>query len=114
MDLFKEIAWDELVKLALAKLFEKFAFLSFWPVSAIVSWIVIHFTNILYVALDELVDLKMILFRNREAWENFSKASVVLMLKLDEFGKDSEEYKNAKANAKTTVSAFLRWDALRK
>lgn len=110
-NLFKEIVWDSIVKLAIKKIFlalPKWLGSAFF--SPIITYIVVEITDKIYEALKELVNLEVILFKNESAQKAFAKAHLSLKKIALEKGIESEEFKKEKEHAKETFAKLVRFD----
>lgn len=107
LDLFKELIWDAAVKMALEKLFAKVAFLAWGPFGAAITWIVEKYGDELYEIIHTYIDLKLIVFRNKELLARYADASVRLKLAAAG-GLDTPEFRKARDEDKIALSNFMR------
>lgn len=113
LDLFKDLAWDALVKAALKKFLMRSAFLSWGPVAAFVTHYVLKFSEELYEGLSLFVDVKAIAFRNGEFKDAFIKSSTKLMVIAKSAGIESIEFKEARVENRKSLSDLVRFDVAR-
>jgi len=112
-DLFKELVFDELVKLAIKKLISKFAFLGWGPIGILTNFAVTKFAEMLYENLEEYIEMRKIAFRNKKLEKEFNKKAVHLKLISRQFEVDSPEFLEAKNEAKKALSNIVMFDSAR-
>ena len=101
-DIFKEIVWDNFVTAALVSLK-----INVWPLNSIVRII----TDKFYEFFRTSFDIQTIAFLNSVHKAEFEKAVITLKVIGADYGPESENYKNAKENAKNALSKFVRYSA---
>lgn len=111
MDLFKDLIWDNLVEAAMIKLFVAFPFLNFWPVNAMIRYIVLELTDGLYIAIDQYIDTAMIPLKNEALKKEFGHEQVKLKIIAGGNGIDSKEFKDARIKSRDRLRDFLRTGA---
>lgn len=114
IDIFKELAWDVFVKATLKKIFMRSALLGWGPIAALLTHYVLKYSDELYKALHEVVDIKAIVFRNGEFKDAYDKSSVKLLIIAKSAGIDSIEFKEARDAHRKSLSDFVRYDVARK
>lgn len=108
MDYFKDLVYDNMVEAALAQLFVAFPFLNFWPVNAMIRYIVMELTDNLYIAIDQFIDTARIPIKNEALKKEFASAQVKLKIIEGGYGIESEEFKNARVENKDHLRRFIR------
>ena len=76
--LFKDLLWDNLIKLALSNLFAAVPFLGWGPVGWFVTYIVTKYSDQFYAVMEMHFDLQAIAFKNEELRLAYDSASVKL------------------------------------
>lgn len=112
-DAFKELLWDQIVSSALTKLFQRFAFLSWGPIQAAITWIVFKYADELYQAVKMYIKIELIIFKNKELQNKFAVASLNLKLVAQENGINSKEFKEGRDAHKKALEPFVRYDRVR-
>ena len=113
IDTFKEIVWDNLIKVALNALFTKIPWLNWGPFRWLVTYIVEKYTDELYVFFSTYINLKTIAFTNKEAEEIYDQDSVELYLIAKESGIDSQEYKDKREESKKSFQNVIQFGVAR-
>ena len=109
-DIFKDLIWDTLVKVALMKLFAAVPWLGWGPVGVLVGWIAGMLADALYEALRLAVDLQMITFKNEAHRRAFDDAGVKLKLIAKDKGIESPEFKEARVRHREALAVFVKFD----
>lgn len=109
MKLFKDLVLDQLVKAAIQRLFLAIPFLGWGPLGWMVTFIINKFVDFLYDELEIYIEIKKIIFKNNKLKKAFNQESIKLKVFAENFGKDSEEFKNAKENSKKVFSDFIHF-----
>lgn len=94
--LFKSAAWDTMRDLALGSLFAAVPMLDWWPVNAIVRWVIEKYTDELFVFFTELVNLAYVVLKNKSLQKMFTEFALELKGIAVEKGINSIEYKGAR------------------
>lgn len=68
------------------------------------------FADQLYAAVKLAIDLEVIAFKNEEHKKRFQAASSTLAIIAHDKGIESEDFKNARENARQALSVFVRFD----
>lgn len=110
MDYFKPLIYDNLVDLAIKKLFSLIPWLGWGPVGAVVSFIIQKFATELYKLIKEWIDLEKIAFRNQELKTAYVNASFALTAVASKYSPDSKEFKNERENHKKHLAALVLWN----
>ena len=94
-DLFKELIWDNLVPILMKWLISKVPFLSFGPLGALASWILMPILNELYSIVREHIDVARIIIRTSELQKKYAEASINFRKLAADQGEDSDAFKDA-------------------
>ena len=114
MDLFKILVWDSLIKAALASLFVALPFLNFWPVSWLINYVVITYSDILYAGLKEFIKIEAIALRNENIERQYNISSSTLKILGTRFGIESQEFTDARAKNVDTMDNLVKFEFARK
>lgn len=106
-DQFKELVWDAAVDAALAYLFG--TAMKVPVIGWLIKIVAYALTDRLYGGLRLGVDLAVIFGRNAAFKRTFDNAMVTLAILERDKGLESEDYKNAKINAKKAMAEFVRF-----
>lgn len=93
------------------KLFVAFPFLNFWPVNAMIRYIVLELTDGLYIAIDQWIDTAAIPIRNEKLKNEFGHEQVKLKIIARGRGIDSEEFKNERIESRDRLRKFMHTGA---
>lgn len=107
-ELFKGSVWDTLVDFGLSALFAEIPFLGLPVIRDLIKWVIHKFTNTLYTALTEILDLKYVVLKNLGLQKKFTEIALRLKGIAIEHGIDSEEFKNAREEHKKALAAKVR------
>lgn len=107
-EIFKNLIWDSLVKLALSRLFAAIPWLGWGPIGVLVGWIVGMFADQIYDALKLAVNMQVIVFRNEKLKAAYDKASVQLRIVAHDKGIESEEFRLEREKHKKALSELVR------
>ena len=107
-NIFKALIWDMLVRGAISKLVLKVPLLGWGPIGIILNHFVFKFTDIMYEAANDYVELEKIFIKNKAIESKFSEASFSLKSISLRYGQDSEEFKNARNKFKTELAIIAR------
>lgn len=110
---FKSLVWDQLVKLALSRLFAAVPLLGWGPIGWVVSWAVNWVATKIFDAVKLFIELEAIVFRNKQAQKEFETASIKLRLIAMGSGEGSPEFLAAREEHKSALSKFVRFDSAR-
>lgn len=113
-DLFKELIWHALVKAALQRLFALVPLLGWGPIGYVISFFAMKYADQLYDAVKLLIQIELIVFRNKETEKAFNTASVKLKIVARDKGLDSAEYKEARDEDKKSLSQMVMYDIARR
>lgn len=113
VDLFKTLVWDNLVGAALQWLFVTIPFLAWGPIGAVVTWIVMKFTDKFYAMVKLFISVELIVFRNLEFGKTYAAAQINLKQIAGEKGIDSQEFKDAHVKEKQALSNLVKFDPAR-
>jgi len=108
--LFKSFVWDAAAKYAVSQIFLAVPFLSLGPLAPIVTWVVTLIADKIYMAIEVVMDLQTIAFKNQAHKEAFDKASLRLKLVAQVKGIDSEEFRKERDAQKEKLSEFVRFN----
>lgn len=108
-DLFKSLVWDLILKAVIDAICAAVPLLAFPPVKWILSFLITKFTDQFYEAVKLQIDMQSIIIKNAEHLSAYNKASATLKIIAHDKGIDSEEFKNARENAKLALSKFVRF-----
>lgn len=109
LDTFKELVFDALVRLLISRIIALAGWLSFGPVSFIISQVVTYVANQLYELLRDQINFQYIMLRNDKFHAEYVKASLELQAAFDKLGKDSKEYRELRDAHKKALSEFVRY-----
>lgn len=109
-ELFKTLVWDALVKAALRKLFAAIPWLGWGPLGPVVTYLVVLFSDKLYEALSETIEMEWIAFRNDAHRRAFDKSASELQAIADGVGVDSPEFKEQREKALADLARFVRFN----
>lgn len=109
-DLFKDLVWDVLVDAELTALFVYVPALKIWPIGPIIKMVAHSFSDKIYSGVRLALDMQTVIFLNNKHYKEFSKATVTLKIIARDKGVDSDEYKNAKRNAKDALASFVHFN----
>ena len=109
-NLFKSLVWDNLVKTAISKVFIAVPFLALGPLGKLTSWLLTKFAKKLYLQFEEVVDLKHIVYLNKDLRKEFDRASVKLKILAREVGIESNEFKKARKEHEKQLAAFVHFN----
>ncbi len=107
IDTFKELVWDALIKAALQRLFDKFAFLAWGPIGVVVEYFVLKYADELYAALKEYLVLELIAFKNTQLHAKYVTAAINLRTMAHTYGVNSNEFKEARDADKKALANFV-------
>lgn len=107
-DLFKGSVWNPLLDLGLAALFAEFPYLNWWPLNQAIRYFAGKYTDVLYTALTEVINLKYVILKNLGMQQQFTTVALRLKGIALEKGIGSQEFKNAKEDAKKALSSKVR------
>ena len=107
-DIFKDLVWNALVKLAISKLFAAVPWLGWGPIGVIVGWIAGMLAEQLYDAMRMAVDLQLIAFKNDKLRKAFDGASVTLKIIAKDKGITSPEFQEARKAHREVLATFVR------
>jgi hypothetical protein len=108
-DLFRDLVWENAIQAGLAALFVEEPALAIWPLKQLIQQVVGMLQTRVYSSLRLAVDLQAIAFVNAKGQREFDAAAVTLKILERDFGPDSQQYKEARENAKAALSRFLRY-----
>lgn len=108
LDLFKDLIFDPLVKLAIGQIVGLAPFLSFGPVAFIVGQVVTYVAGKLYELLKDTINLEVILINNAAHHAAFVSASIDLKRIAQTKGIDSVEFNESREKHKIALAAFAR------
>lgn len=106
-DVFKDLVWGALVKLALQRLFVALPFLGWGPIGWIVGIVAGMVAEALYEVMREAVDLQVIAFRNSAARKEFDSAGVKLKIIARDHGIESPEFQEARDTYRDTLRKLV-------
>lgn len=109
--LFKDLAWDALIKFVFDKVVAQVPFLGWGPVGLITQFVINIVAGELYGAFAEFIDLKVIAFKNETLYSEYKNASLKLRAIAVSKGIDSPEYKAERELHKKALSSFIRYGA---
>jgi hypothetical protein len=109
--LFKELVWDNLIKIGLLALFADAPVFAIWPLRQIVTTLVSVLSEKLFSALKTVTDVTAIPLINSQHQRAFDAASVKLKIIAHDKGIDSDEFKKAREDAKVALAQFVRFSA---
>lgn len=112
LDAFKELAWDLVVRKALAKVLS-LPFLGWWPINEAVTWIVLRYSEELYALVKTFINTSLIIFRNRQFQESYAQASLHLKKTAMVYGIDSVEFRKARDDDKEALSRLVMFESAR-
>lgn len=112
-DLFKELVWHSLVKAALSRLFLAVPFLGWGPFGYVISYFAMKYADELYDAVKLLIEVEVIVFRNKEFEKSYNDASVKLHIIAKDKGIDSPEFRSARDEDKKRLSDLVRFNVAR-
>jgi hypothetical protein len=110
VDTFKILIWNNAVRLGLSKLFAAFPFLSWWPLSAVITHFAFKLTDFIYEETELFIDFQRIFFRNRSIEAAYVTASVDLLRQLNEKGENSHEFIEAREYHKKALAEFIAFE----
>jgi len=108
-DIFKDLVWRALVKLAISQLFKAIPFLAWGPIGLVVSFFLTKFANYLFDAVKEVIDLQIIVFSNEKLASEYAAAALTLKEIGQALGVDSEEFKNARQKHKESLAKLIQF-----
>lgn len=108
-DIFKDLVWGALVRLALSKLFAAVPWLGWGPIGVIVGWIAGMLAEQLYDAMKMAVDLQLIYFKNEKLRRAFDDASVKLKIIAKDKGITSLEFQEARKAHRETLGRLVQF-----
>lgn len=111
-DLFKTLVWDNAINAFLTWLFTAAPWLNIWPLKPIVAGVTNLILNKFYGFMVLFADLKAAKIINENHRRSFEKASVVLALIARDKGIESEEYKNARNDAKEHFKSLIVYNGV--
>lgn len=109
LDTFKELVFDAIVRMLISRIISLAGWLSFGPVSFIVSQVVFYISNQLYALLREQINFQFIMLRNDKFHAEYVKASLDLQAAFDKFGGESKEFQELRDAHKKSLSDFIRY-----
>ena len=114
LDLFKELAWDIVLKKALQSWLTKTlgAMIAGGPVGWLLTAIISSFANHFYEYIKDLLNLNMIEFTNEKFQAEYDRASVKLQIIYDSDGQ-SDEYKKVRDEHKKALQNFAQYGVAR-
>lgn len=112
LDTFKELAWDIVVRQALAKLLS-LPLLGWWPLSEFITWIVLRYSEELYTLIKKFINTSLIVFRNQKFQDAYAQASIRLKRTALSHGIESLEFRKARDEDKKALSDIVRFDSAR-
>lgn len=107
-DIFKSLIFDTLVKIAIEKIIALAPWLSFGPISFVVSTVVTMIANKLYEVLKEVVNLELIILKNDAHQRAFISAAIQLKSVATKYGPDSMEFTEYREKHKKALSDLIR------
>lgn len=111
--LFKELVWHNLVKAALGQLFAASPFLAWWPLSAIITGVVMKYADMLYDSVKLFLDVEYIAMRNETFHREFTVEVVKLKAIAKNKGINSKEYQDEREKSRQALSNFGRYNVAR-
>lgn len=108
-DLFHDTVWKAGVEGALTAIFTQAPWLNAWPLRPITQALIRFGAEKLFQQIKLFIDLKAISLVNAQHKRDFEKASVTLRVIAIKHGVHSEEFKNARENAKALFAEFARY-----
>lgn len=108
--LFKDLVFDNVVKIAIERLFLKVPLLAWGPLGYFIALGLTKFADVLFEVLDEMVDLKGIALNKLNLRDKYVEAAVKLNLIAQEKGIESEEFKKARIEDMEKFSQFIRFN----
>lgn len=109
LDVFKSLIFDELVKVAIAKIIGLAPFLSWGPISFIVGKLVTYIAGELYVLLKDAINFHVILLNNAQHHTAYIDAQIQLKNIAKEKGIDSDEFKAQRQKHAASLAKFIRY-----
>lgn len=106
VEIWKQLTWDVAVKTALALLFAGAPWLG-----ALLSPIVMMFTDKLFAVIAQIFSVSQIRMKNEEHQREFEAASIRLR-QAAKGGLGSDEFKKARDDAQAALSKFVRFGAV--
>jgi len=107
MDVFRDLVWDQLVKLAISKIIGLAPFLSWGPVGFIVGKVVTYVAGMLYEELHEAVNFQVIILKHASHHRAFVDSQITLKSIAELKGINSQEFKNAREIHKAALAKFV-------
>ena len=99
-DVVAEIVFKPLIEKALLKFFVAFPALGFGPIGWFIKWVALKYATILVELLGQTLNMKLILFQNKELQAVYAGSQFELKSLAETHGENSEEFKNAKQRLK--------------
>lgn len=113
-DLFKTLVWDNLVKVAINKLFAALPSWATWgPFGTIISMVIIKAADFIYNELGEWIDVEQIAFKNNQLKKEFDNYYVNLKLIARENGELSDEFISARKDSQKHFFDFIQFGITR-
>jgi hypothetical protein len=108
LDLFKDLVFDPLVKLAISRIIALAPWLSFGPISFIVGQVVTYVAGIVYEVMKDFINFEVILLRNAEHQKALIDALTALQKAAREKGTDSPEFRSLRESHKAALAKYAR------
>lgn len=109
LDVFKDMVFDQLVKLAISHIIGLAPFLSFGPVAFVISRVVVYIANLLYGVMKDAINFQVILLNNSIHHKAFISAQIQLRQLAKEKGIESPEFKKSREDHAKHLSTFIRY-----
>ena len=113
VDAVKELIWSVYVKKAMGQIFIAVPFLGWPPFALLINHLILTFSDYLYESLKAFLSEEMILFKNKQAQEQFSKSALILNQIAKSKGIDSQEFREARNENKKLLENLIRYDVSR-
>lgn len=111
-NLFKDLVYDTLVKQAVSKLLSKMVGVVTIPIfgpfiGSAISFLITYVANLIYAPLDEFVDMKQIVLKDKDLQKKYDTESLKLKVIAQEKGIDSPEFKKERDVSKQALANFV-------
>lgn len=108
--LFKDLIFDNVVKIAIQRLLLKVPLLAWGPIGYFVTIGLTRFAEVLFEVMDEMLDLKGIALNKYNLRDKYLESALTLNQIAIEKGINSEEFKKARQNDMDKFSRFIRFN----
>lgn len=112
-DLFRDLVWHAIVKAALGRLFLLVPLLGWGPIGYIITYFAMKYADQLYEGVRLLIEVEVIVFRNKEFEKAYDDASVKLHIIAKDKGIDSPEFRSAREENRKRLSDLARFNVAR-